>query len=83
MISIRVSDTEYDLVKSHYAALGGRSVSAFARQALQVVLRKPVTEQTQSDPANEVRQLADKLKVLEGEVSLLTRIVSERLAVKS
>ena len=80
MISIRVSESEYELVKSHYAAMGGRSVSAFAREALQVVMRKPVKEET--DPASQVRQLADRLNTLQGEVTLLTRMVSERLTPK-
>jgi uncharacterized protein (DUF1778 family) len=86
MISIRVSESEYDLVKSHYAAMGGRSVSAFAREALQVVMRRPAHEksdrESESDRETQVRQLTDKLNTLQGEVTMLTRLVSERLSPK-
>lgn len=78
MISIRVSESEYDSVKSHYSSLGVRSVSAFAREALQVVLRDPIKSDT--DLAAQVRQLDGRLNALQGEVSLLTRIVGDRLA---
>ena len=81
MISIRVSDAEYELVKSQYASTGRRSVSAFARDALQIGLRPPVKEE--GDPTSQVRQLADKLTTLQSEVSLLTRMVSERLTPKT
>jgi len=81
MISIRVSEVEYDLVRNRYAAMGGRSVSDFAREALQTVMQKPA--KGEDDPATQVRQLADKVNALQGEVSLLTRLVSEHFVPKN
>jgi hypothetical protein len=73
MISIRVSESEYDSVKSHSASLGVRSVSALAREALQSVLRDPA--RADADLATQVRILSGRLNSLQGEVLLLTRIV--------
>jgi len=77
MISIRVSESEYDSVKSHFAATGVRSVSALAREALRSILHEPVN--ADADLATQVRALAGRLNSLQGEVSLLTRIVGDRL----
>jgi len=81
MISIRVSESEYDSVKSHSASRGVRSVSAFAREALQVLLREAGNEQR--DLASELNMLTGRLHALQGEVSQLTRMVSERLQPKN
>ena len=41
MISLRLSEVEYDVLKTHYRAYGARNVSDLARLALQRVIAAP------------------------------------------
>jgi hypothetical protein len=77
MISIRVSEQDYELLKNEHASRGTRSVSAFTREALQRVIEAPPVE-----PANlqaELRLLDSRVATLQNEVSHLSRIVAESL----
>ena len=76
MISIRVSEDDYLLLKDRYELHGNRSVSALAREALSNVIQRPVLPPI--DLEAEVRLLHNKVAVLQREVSRLARIVEEQ-----
>jgi hypothetical protein len=80
MISIRVSADEYELVKNEYTSRGVRSVSEFTREALHNVLGLSSGHSTGLHA--EIRVLDNKVTVLQGEVSRLSRIVTEGLLAK-
>ena len=80
MISIRLSLDEYELLKNEYTSRGIRSVSAFAREALQRVIE--ATPAGQPDLHAEVRLLGSKLATLQSEFSQLSCIVAEGLLAK-
>lgn len=77
MISVRVSEDDYVLLKAKYELHGTRSVSALAREALHSVLRpgegKPL------DLHIEVGMLHSKINTLHNEVARLSRLLSENL----
>jgi len=75
MISIRVSEDDYRLLKDHHDSHGNRSVSALAREALQKVLRS--TSPPPVDLMVEVGILHTRLTELQQEVSRLARLVGE------
>jgi hypothetical protein len=77
MISIRVSADDYELLKNERTSRGIRTVSEFAREALRRVMGTPATNQ--SGLQAELQMLDSKLKTLQGEVSLLSRMVAEGL----
>jgi hypothetical protein len=68
MISLRVSDAEYVIMKSQYRTHGARNVSDLARLALQQMMNgsKPPI-----DLAVKLAALENRLSVLESEVSAL------------
>jgi hypothetical protein len=80
IISLRLSEEEYESLKSRYASHGVRSLSEFARDAMQRMLEQG------GGPGIETRvqALDGKLAVLANEVSRLSRVledgVSERKA---
>ena len=69
MISLRLSEEEYELLKARYHTYGARNVSELARQALQHIMTG--SPRPQHDFAAELTQLADRVHVLEASVSLL------------
>jgi hypothetical protein len=74
IISLRLSEEEYENLKSVYASRGIRSLSEFARDAMHRV----VGGYPSSDGANiehRVELLHGKVAMLEGEVSRLSRAV--------
>jgi hypothetical protein len=77
MISVRVSEADYLLLKDRYESHGTRSVSALAREALHNVLRLPDDAKPVDLPA-EVEILQEKLLALQLEVSRLSRAVADR-----
>jgi hypothetical protein len=76
-LSIRISEDEYETLRSFYNTSGTRSVSAIAREALRRLV------QNQADPERDletaVRSLDQRLGILQGTVSSLSRTVAERL----
>ena len=80
IISLRLSEEEYEILKSKYAAHGVRSISEFARDAMQRVLG--------GEPANNVglhtrvQRLDGKVAVLEDEVSRLSRVLEVEVAAR-
>lgn len=75
MISVRVSESEYELLKKHYASLGTRSVSDLARAALQRVIGVPATNGIHREP--EIQTMDEKLSTLQSQISQLSRALTE------
>jgi hypothetical protein len=69
MISLRLSEVEYEVLKKEYRIYGARNVSDFARLALQRIM----TGSTAShDPcATKLAELDHRVHALESQVSLL------------
>ena len=69
MISLRLSEEEFELLKARYHTYGARNVSDLARQALQHIMTgSPVP---QNEFARKLAELEDRLHGLESSVSLL------------
>jgi hypothetical protein len=84
MISLRLSDEEYESLKTLYAARGVRSLSEFAREAMHRVLGD---DPAQSAPVGStldirVQVLDGKVALLEGEISRLSRVIETELALR-
>ena len=68
MISLRVTDMEYDLLKAHYRTYGARNISELARLALQRIM---ASAGSPKDFAAQLSDLEQRLHQLESHVSLL------------
>jgi hypothetical protein len=69
MISLRLSDAEYEALKSKYSAHGARNVSDLARLALHHLMQdRPIPTQ---DFALRLADLEDRISMLERQVSRL------------
>jgi hypothetical protein len=76
IISLRLSEEEYESLKSRYASHGVRSLSEFARDAMHRMLGDNPDKPTNgADIQNRVQVLDGKLAVLETEVSRLSRAI--------
>jgi hypothetical protein len=69
MISLRLSEEEFELLKARYHTYGARNVSDLARQALRHILTGPPGPQ--HDFAAELAELDGRVHALESLVSLL------------
>jgi hypothetical protein len=69
MISLRLSDTDYTILKSQYHSHGARNVSDLARLALQQMMH--LSAAPRDGLALKVAELEDRVHALECEVSLL------------
>ena len=68
MISLRLSEVEYEVLKKEYRIYGARNVSDFARLALQRIM----TGSTASHAcATKLAELDHRVHALESQVSLL------------
>ncbi len=80
IISLRLSEEEYENLKSIYASRGVRSLSEFARNAMHRVVGEGPPN---GDDLNGRVQLLDgKVALLEGEVSRLSRVVAMEVAAR-
>ena len=77
-LSIRISEVEYETLKSFRSSSGTRSVSASAREALRRLIQQE-TPPSEEHVANALRSLDQRLVALQSKVSSLSRAVSERL----
>jgi hypothetical protein len=68
MISLRVTDMEYDLLKAHYRTYGARNISELARLALQRIM---ASAGSPKDFATQLSDLEQRIHQLESHVSLL------------
>ena len=69
MISIRLSEVEYEVLKTHYRIHVARNISEFARLALQRIMTGPAASQDAF--AAKLTKLDDRVYTLESRVSLL------------
>jgi hypothetical protein len=69
MISLRLSEAEYELLKTHYRTYGARNISDFARLALQRIATGSAV--SQNDFAAKLSEFDARLNTLESHVSLL------------
>lgn len=77
-LSIRISEVEYETLKSFRCLNGTRSVSASAREALRRLIQDS-TPPSEDDVTKAIRSLDQRLAALQSSVSSLSRTVSERL----
>jgi hypothetical protein len=77
-MSLRLSEEEYENLKSVYVSRGVRSLSEFARDAmLQVLGREASNGGTLED---RVQLLDGKIAMLEGELQRLSRVIALEVA---
>ena len=72
-ISLRLSEREFEALKSLYAANGAKSISEFIRVAMQPLIAEP----SPNGHALElkVQEIDGKVSILDGEVARLTHIL--------
>ena len=68
-ISLRLSEREFEALKSLYAANGAKSISEFIRVAMQPLIAEPSTNGHALDL--KVQEIDGKLSILDGEVARL------------
>ncbi len=84
MLSVRISQEEYESLRAMYEARGIRSVSKLARDAMRSFL-KGTGHNTDTAPSNhgdcedKIRFLDAKLNTLKAEVSQLSRLLADTL----
>ena len=71
MISLRLSEVEYEVLRAHYRDCGARNISDLARLALQRILNGSTA--SPNDLAAKVLGLEGRVRTLESQVSLLER----------
>jgi hypothetical protein len=71
MISLRLSEVEYDLLKTHYRTYGARNVSDLARLALQRIMNGSAA--SQDTLAAKLTELDDRVQTLESHIALMVR----------
>jgi hypothetical protein len=69
MISLRLSQVEYEALKAQYRTHGARNVSDLARQALQRIISE--SAEPPDGFAARLAALDDRVRTLESDVSLL------------
>jgi hypothetical protein len=69
MISLRLSEVEYEVLKTHYRTYGARNISELARLALQRIVAGP--DGLQDGFAAKLSELDKRILHLESQVALL------------
>jgi hypothetical protein len=76
IISLRLSEREFEALKTLYAAHGARSISDFVRSTMnRVICEAPYDPQTLE---LKVHEMDGKITVLDGEVARLTHLLENR-----
>jgi hypothetical protein len=75
-ISLRLSQREFEALKSLYAANGARSISEFIRAAMQPLING--NSHTGHTLELKVQEIDGKLSVLDGEVARLTQLLERK-----
>jgi hypothetical protein len=76
-ISLRLSQNEFEALKSLYTAHGARSISDFVRTSIQRVISEAAP--TGDGLELKVQELDGKLSILDGEVRRLSRLLEGEL----
>ena len=71
MISLRISEVEYEVLKRHYCTYGARNISDLARLALQRIMTAPADQE--DDFACRLSQLDKRVHTLEFHVSRILK----------
>lgn len=79
-ISLRLSQREFEALKSLYAAHGARSISDFVRTSMQRVISEAVSP---DGLELKVQEIDGKLSLLDGELSRLSRLIESALLARS
>lgn len=74
MISFRLSPPQYEALKRLYREYGSRSVSEFAREAMERLIAQTPSERVPL--AERFEKIADRVEALDREVARLSRIVA-------
>jgi hypothetical protein len=69
MISLRLSEVEYEALRAHYPSYGARNISDFARLAMQRVIGNSHT--VENAPFAKIHELDDRLSAVETDIALL------------
>jgi hypothetical protein len=69
MISLRLSEVEYEVLKTHYRIYGARNISELARLALQRIMTGSAGPE--DGFAAKLSELDERIRQLESQVSLL------------
>jgi len=69
MISLRLSDAEYEVLKMRYRDYGARNVSDLARLALQRIMNG--SDGFEESSADKLAKLDDRVRALESRVALM------------
>ncbi len=80
MISLRLSNDEYETLRSLYRVHGSRSVSEFARNAMQKVIGEAHTGTPNIE--GRLQELDTKMSALDHEVGRLVELIESRLVNK-
>jgi hypothetical protein len=75
LISLRLSDEEYDSLKTQYRTFGARNISDLARMALVRLLAGP--PETHDTLAAELSELGERVLVLENQLAAIVQFLSE------
>ena len=69
MISLRLSEAEYEALRAHYSIHGARNVSDLARLALQRIIgASPAMD---AELAAKLHELNDRMNAMEGRMAVL------------
>jgi hypothetical protein len=71
MISLRLSEVEYELLKTHYRTYGARNVSDLAHLALQRIMNGSAA--SQDTFAAKLAELDNRVQTLESQIALMVR----------
>ena len=72
-ISLRLSEREFEALKSLYAANGAKSISEFIRAAMQPLIAEPSSNGHALEL--KVQEIDGKLNILDGEVARLSQLL--------
>ncbi|WP_180541914.1 hypothetical protein [Nevskia soli] len=77
MISLRLSPEEYEALRSLYRVHGSRSVSEFARTAMQRVIAETVAPQQSLE--GRIQELNSKMALIDHDVARLVSLLENRI----
>jgi hypothetical protein len=69
MISLRLSEVEYEALRAHYPSYGARNISDFARLAMQRVIGN--SHAPDGATVAKIHELDDRLSAVEKDIALL------------
>jgi hypothetical protein len=69
MISLRLSEVEYEVLKTHYRTYGARNISDLARLALQRIMTEP--DASQESFAAKLAELDGRVQALETQFQMI------------